>query len=128
MFPIERLRLLLFLSIVFSVVIYYYINRPGKFSLKGDEYSISKHLGLQIKNIASYDAVVFAIGTAEIDPQLMYYAERNIKKIKTKNEAVDFLKIRNIKHGFIYYSSNANRSSFDKIEQINLTNKSAINN
>jgi hypothetical protein len=127
-FPIERLRLLLFLSIVLSVTIYYYINRPGKFSLKNDEYSISKQLGLQIKNTASYDAVIFTIGTAEIDPQLMYYAERNIKEIKNRKEAFDFLKIRNITHGFIYYSSNAKRSSFDKIEEINLTNKSAVNN
>lgn len=122
------LRLLLFLSIFSSVVIYYYINRPGKFSLKGDEYSVSKQLGLEIKNTASYDAVVFTIGTAEMDPQLMYYAERNIKEIKTKKEAFDFLKIRNIKHGFIYYSSNAKHSSFDKIEQITLKNESTIKN
>jgi hypothetical protein len=127
-FPIERLRLLLFLSIVLSVATYYYINRPGKFSFKGDEYGISKQLGLKIKNTAPFDAVVFTIGAAEIDPQLMYYAERNIKEIKTKNEAFDFLKIRNIKHGIIYYSSNAKHSFFDKIEEINLTNKSAINN
>ncbi|HEY8658730.1 MAG TPA: hypothetical protein VIL78_06820 [Hanamia sp.] len=117
-----RLQLLILLSIIISVISYYYINKPGKFSFKGDEYDISKQLGLEIKTTSSHDAIVFALGKVYIDPQLMYYAERNIKEIKTKEEAIEFLKIRNIKHGYIYYSSNPKNTIFDKIEKINLTN------
>ena len=118
--PVSRLQLMILLSVVISVASYYYINRPGKFSLKGDEYSISKQLGLEIRNTAANDAVIFTIGNANINPQLMYYAERNIKEINTKEEAVNFLRIRNIKRGFIYYSSNAENPLFEEIEVINL--------
>lgn len=118
--PVKRLQLLLLLSIIISVISYYYINKPGKFSLRGDEYSISEQLGLAIKNTSTNDAVIFTIGNAGIDPQLIYYAQRNIKEVTTKQEAFNFLKIRNIKRGFIYYSSNAKSSLFDKIEEINI--------
>lgn len=117
-----RLQLLILLSIVISVISYYYINKPGKFSFKGDEYDISKKLGLEIKTTSNHDAVVFSLGKVNIDPQLIYYAERNIKEIKTKEEAIAFLKTRNIKYGYIYYSSNSQNTGFDKIEEIDLSN------
>ena len=126
--PAGKLKLLVLLSIIISVASYYYINRPGRISLRGDEYSVSKQLGLEIKNTSANDAVIFTLGNAEIDPQLIYYAQRNIKEITTKEEAFDFLKIRKIKCGFIYYSSNAKSTLFDKIEEINLENKPANNN
>ena len=115
-----RLRLLVLLAIVISLSSYYYINRPGKFSFKGDVYSISKQLGLEIRNTSTNEAVIFTLGNAEIDPQLIYYAQRNIKGITTKEEAFNFLRFRHIKHGFIYYSSNAKNPLFDKIEEISL--------
>lgn len=119
----STLWLLISLSIIISVASYYYINRPGKLSIKGDEYRISQQLGLEIKNTSTHDAVIFTIGNAEIDPQLMYYAQRNIKEITAKEEAFEFLRSRNIEHGFIYYSSNPRSSMFDKIEEIRLIQK-----
>lgn len=118
-----RLRLLVLLSVIISIGSYYYINRPGKFSINGDEYSVSKQLGLQIKNTSTNDAVIFTIGEAEIHPQIIFYAQRNIKEVSTREEALNFLIFRQIKQGFIYYSSNRNNPQFDKIEEISLDNE-----
>ncbi|HET7119452.1 MAG TPA: hypothetical protein VFI29_23350 [Hanamia sp.] len=126
--PVDKLKLLVLLSVIISVISYYYINRPGRISLRGDEYSLSKQLGLEIKNTSTNDAVIFTLGNAEIDPQLIFYAQRNIKEITTKEEAFDFLKTRKIKRGFIYYSSNAKSPKFDKIEEIGLENEPDRNN
>jgi hypothetical protein len=121
--PVRRLQILVLLSILLSISSYYYINRPGKFSIKGDEYSVSKQLGLEIKNTSTNDAVIFAIGEAEIHPQIIFYAQRNIKEVSTKEEAFAYLISRQIKRGFIYYSSDRNNTQFDKIEEISLDNK-----
>ena len=117
---VGKLKGLVLMSVIISVISYYYINKPGKFALNGDEYSSSKQLGLEIKNTSDNDAVIFTFGNIEIDPQLIYYAQRNIKEVTTKEEALDFLKSRQIKRGFIYYSSVRNNSQFDKIEEIRL--------
>lgn len=107
---------------IVSIGSYYYINRPGPYSLKGDSYNLSQNLGKEIKNTSTFDAVVFAIGNAVIDPQLMYYAKRNIKEVNNKEEAIQFLRSRNLSRGIIYYSSNPRKSTFDKIEKVNLEN------
>ncbi|MEO6870554.1 MAG: hypothetical protein ABI168_12965 [Ginsengibacter sp.] len=120
---VSGLQILFFVSIIISLISYYYINRPGEISLMGDEYSISKQRGLEIKNTSTNDAVIFTFVSAGIDPQLIYYAQRNIKEISTKEQAFDFLKSRNIKRGFIYYISNAKSPRFDKIEEISLDNE-----
>lgn len=106
-----------------SIGIYYFINRPGKLSMKGDDYSLSKQLGLEIKNTANDSAVVFSDGNALIDPQLMYYARRNIKEVASRQEALDFLRTCHLKEGIIYYSSNPEKTSFDRIETIYLNEK-----
>lgn len=125
---VRSLQILVLLSLILSVISYYYINRPGRLSLNGDDYSISKQRGLEIKNTSTNDAVIFTFVSAGIDPQLIYYAQRNIKEISTKEQAFDFLKSRNIKRGFIYYTSNTKSPMFDKIEEISLGNESGNNN
>ncbi len=106
--------------VVASLASYYYINRPGEYSLKGEEYAISEQLGKHIKTTAPDDAVVFAMGKAVIDPQLIYYAERNILKVKDQDEAMAFLKERGISQGYIYHSSQASNKAFDTVEVIEL--------
>lgn len=67
-----------FLAIGLSLAMYYYINKPGDFSRKGDYYAKSKAIGLFIKNDAKADEVVYLQGDVILDPQLIVYAERNI--------------------------------------------------
>jgi hypothetical protein len=99
------------------------INRPlskhHEF-VNGDSYNLSQKLGKEIKNTSTFDTVVFAMGNAVIDPQLMYYAKRNIKEVNNKEEAIQFLRSRNLSRGIIYYSSNPRKSTFDKSEKVNL--------
>jgi len=106
--------------LISSIAIYYYINRPGTHSLKGDEYALSQKLGTQIKTGAKPNEVVFAMGNVILDPQLIYYAERNILKVKNKEEALVFLKERNINNGVIFYSNSFKEDVFFKIEHFQI--------
>ena len=76
-------------TIFLSIAIYYFINRPGKYSWKGDLYATSKNIGEYIKQEAKPNEVVFLAGDVVLDPQLIVYAERNIKKIPLNNYKID---------------------------------------
>lgn len=109
------------LVVIFSsILMYFFINRPGKYSLKGDYYAQSMELGEQIAQTAKKDEVVFSLGKAIIDPQLIYYAKRNIKKVNSEQEAIDFLKKRDIKNGIIYFSENSKDNKFSNITTISI--------
>jgi len=56
--------------------------------------------GKDIKNITTKDEVLFSYDPS-IQPQLIFYAQRNIKYIKSRDEAFAFLKSRNIRDGEI---------------------------
>lgn len=84
------------LVIVLSLGIYYYINRPGDYSWKGDYYAQSKEIGLFIKNNAKADEVVYLQGNIVLDPQLIVYAERNIIKLPKTNIDSSLLKQKSI--------------------------------
>tara|TARA_B110000037_G_scaffold218767_1_gene282435 strand:- start:5712 stop:7190 length:1479 start_codon:yes stop_codon:yes gene_type:complete len=68
-------------TVIFSISMYYYINRPGEYSWKGDLYANSKNIGELIKENAHEDEVVYLTGNIILDPQLIVYAERNIVRI-----------------------------------------------
>lgn len=69
------------LTVLLSVVMYYYINMPGEYSWKGDLYATSKNIGEFIKENAQDDEIVYLTGNVTLDPQLIVYAERNIVRI-----------------------------------------------
>lgn len=73
------------LVIALSLSIYYYINKPGDYSWKGDYYAKSKEVGLFIKKDAQPNEVVYLSGDIVLDPQLIVYAERNIISLPAKN-------------------------------------------
>lgn len=106
--------------VISSVLLYYTINRPGNTSWKGDTYAQSMQLGTQIAKEASANEVVFAIGNVVIDPQVIYYAQRNIKVVNTPKEALDFLKKRNIKNGIIFTAKNYTDTQFYSVVKISL--------
>lgn len=68
-------------TVLLSVAMYYYINKPGEYSWKGDFYATSKNIGEFIKENAKDDEVVYLTGNVILDPQLIVYAERNIVRI-----------------------------------------------
>jgi len=93
--------------ILLSIAQYYYINKPGDYSFKGDYYATSMEIGSFIKNDAKVDEVVYLTGDVVLDPQLIYYAERNIIKVDNK----DFKKIFNEQKGVYYTVNNGKISS-----------------
>lgn len=70
-------KILLFTVLITNVGLYYFINRPGQYSWKGDRYDESKNLAEKIIRTIPEDhvAVVFA---EDIDPMTLVYAKRNV--------------------------------------------------
>jgi hypothetical protein len=69
---------------------YYYINRPGDVSLRGDRYDKHKVIADQINQLSSDNQVVFLL-SRNPSPQLIYYAERNVQPVADNREARQFL-------------------------------------
>ncbi len=90
------------LVVIISVSMYYAINRPGDASWKGDRYAIHKEMGEKIRETAKDSEVVFISGLIP-EPQLIYYAKRNIVSVDSLEEARAMLKRRNSSQGIIYY-------------------------
>jgi len=79
---ISFLNRLTFFTVIFSVGIYFFINRPGQYSLNGDYYATSYEIGKFIKKEAQPDEIIYLTGNVVLDPQLIVYAERNIIPIE----------------------------------------------
>lgn|GEM_PF-4311266 len=92
--------------IVFSIVQYYLINRPGTTSQRGDRYDQFLKAGKIIRSTSKPDAVVFTTGNSynfpANNPQLMYYSKSNICPIRNIKEAKLKLTELGISEGNIY--------------------------
>jgi hypothetical protein len=84
---------------------YYFINRPGEFSIRGHRYDTAINTGLLIRNQAKNDEVVF-VTNLEVSPQLVYYAQRNIKRVRDATSAAGFLQTHPASKGIIFSSVN----------------------
>ena len=95
------------MKIIFSIVLvsniflFYMINPPGKISLTGDNYNLFLQQGKFIHENASADEVVFLNGILD-EPQLVWYAQRNLRTIQSTDEAYNFLKQHNLTKGIIF--------------------------
>ncbi|MBS1658851.1 MAG: hypothetical protein JST18_12255 [Bacteroidetes bacterium] len=83
-----------------GIAIYYYINRPGEVSFSGDRYDAEQKIGLFIREHAKQDEVVFLQG-ADVSPQIVYYAHRNIKEVRSEADAKNFLLLHPADRGII---------------------------
>lgn len=92
---------------VASVAMYYVINKPGPYSIKGHKYATSMQLGLQIKNQVQPNQVVFYTGH-HFNPMVELYAERNIKRITNETDALNFLKQNGLQQGIWFTQSSIN--------------------
>ncbi len=89
------------LTTVFGVLIFYYINRPGEISQSGNRYDIYKTEGMFIAENSKSDEVIF-IQNIPDEPQLIYYAHRNLRTIEDEQQAMDFLKTYQRNKGIIF--------------------------
>lgn len=87
--------------VIFSVASYYYINRPGEYSMNGDYYAESKELGEDLAKVVQDHQVVFVEAAISIDPQMIYYAKRNILKVQSALEAKEFLVTHSLQEGIL---------------------------
>lgn len=113
----NQLRLGIAFVLIGSLASYFYINRPGEKSMKGDNYAISKDLGEQIAQSNDADAVLFVQGDLSIDPQLIFYAHRNIQKVNDLAAAKEFLLARGLDKGILYHYTPASDNSFTQVER-----------
>ncbi|MGB1247831.1 MAG: ArnT family glycosyltransferase [Chitinophagales bacterium] len=90
--------------VLLSLGMYYYINRPGEYSMKGDYYAEAKEIGEYIQQDAKDDEVVFFIQSNDVyvEPQVVLYAQRNIERVVSEQEAIDILIERDFLHGILY--------------------------
>jgi hypothetical protein len=84
---------------VISIAQYYYINKPGATSWKGDFYDVSQKTGLIVKQSAYPDEVVFVMDN-DMYPQMNFYAKRSTVNAGSLAEAKQkLLQMPNSKKG-----------------------------
>ncbi|MEI7803459.1 MAG: hypothetical protein WCI97_12470, partial [Bacteroidota bacterium] len=110
----ERWKKNLFSIILLAnIFLFYWINPPGKISLTGDSYSVFLEQGKFIHENAKDDEVVFLNGIAD-EPQLVWYAKRNLRTIQSTDDAIQFLKTRHLPKGIIF---TRDRNQLIKVQQ-----------
>lgn len=88
---------------ILSVAQYYYINRPGDVSWKGDRYAQEMEIGLEIKKRSEQDEITFTKDIV-LTPQIIYYAQRNIMPVGHKAEAYNFVREHALGKGVLVQS------------------------
>jgi len=107
-----RVGVLATLSI--CIVQYYYINRPGEISQNGDRYDMMQKLGEGIGKHSTSDEIVFLNGYKP-DPQVMYYARRNMLRATDTLEVKKALKTRGFERGVLFTIDNYKIKRIDKV-------------
>jgi hypothetical protein len=74
--------------LVFAVIQYYFINRPGDISLNGTRYDIYKNFGLSLKEIP-YDYKIFMHSVPS--PMIEYYSGRNFTIVNSYEDAKKYM-------------------------------------
>ncbi len=95
------MKIIFSVALAANIILFYLINPPGKISLTGDNYDRYLQQGNFIHENTSTDEVVFLIGIPD-EPQLVWYAQRNLRTIRSTDEAYNFLKQHNLPKGIIF--------------------------
>ncbi len=109
---------LLVLTLGVFVGQYYYVNRPREYSWKGDRYDTYQILGRHIHHLAPADAVVFVQGMPP-NPEIIWYAHRNMKPVDSELEAEQFLQQVSHEKGILFLVSSTGEIS--EIKNLYLT-------
>jgi hypothetical protein len=90
-----------FTVVSFSIFQYYIINRPGKISQRGENYSVFKNIGTFIHNNAQKDEVIFIQNLPDLpNPQVVFYSKRNFYSVNSKSEMKEIIISNQIKKVF----------------------------
>jgi len=89
------------ITLIICISQYYYINRPGEISWKGDPYIAYKNIGDRINKESTSDQVIF-MEDFKANPQMVYYAGRNIKTYTNEWELRNFLKKHHLTKAIIF--------------------------
>jgi hypothetical protein len=92
---------LVLLTILVLIVQFYITNLPGSHSIKGIDYDLDKKMGEIVKQQCPKDQIAFI--DEKPDPQLIFYAGRNILEVQSSEQAIEFLKKRKIKSGMLFH-------------------------
>jgi hypothetical protein len=106
---LTRMRWGLVAALVLLVVQYQLMNMPDVFKLTRYE---QQDYGMDVQRLTNKNEVIFS--SAKIEPQGIFYAQRNIRYASDREEALKFLKQTNQKNGVIV--SFYNRKEIGKAE------------
>ncbi len=88
-------------AFLLCIVQYYYINRPGEINQNGDRYDMMQKLGEAIRDNTHEGEIVFLNGYKP-EPQVMYYARRNMLRAADTAAVREILEERNAKKGVLF--------------------------
>ncbi|HLP19054.1 MAG TPA: hypothetical protein VK174_02060 [Chitinophagales bacterium] len=120
--PLRTMQISLVITLVLMVAQYQVMNMPNVFKLVRYE---QRDYGQDVQRLTKKNEVIFS--SATIEPQEIFYAQRNIRYAANREEALQFLKQTNQKNGVIV--SFYNRKEIGKaeiVERISL-DSSALN-
>ena len=102
---IQLFRLALLCAVIIGCFLglaqFHYINRPGEVSQSGDHYDLEMKAATLLTQEIQDHETLFVIGQKPT-PQMIYFAERNIRLVAYKPETVDFLYEQNVNSGRLY--------------------------
>jgi hypothetical protein len=87
---------------VLGVGMFYLFNRTGAIAQNGERYDAQLQLGRTIAAQAEERDVVFITLSVPRDPMVIYYAHRNVQRVKDDQEAKAFLKVRGQRDGVLF--------------------------
>ena len=105
-YSIQTINSLVLLTIAVLIAQFYVINLPGAKSIRGEIYSTDETIANNIKAQSKSDEVIFL--NEKASPQLVFYTGRNIMQVASKEEAMAFLKKRQIAKGAYFEIAEAN--------------------
>jgi len=87
--------------ILISIAQYYYVNRPGEISQRGDRYADFKDIGTAIKQNSNSEEVIFLLNEKPT-PEVIFYAGRNILRVSNEEEAMQHLQKYSANKGVLF--------------------------
>jgi hypothetical protein len=97
----RSLNIALGITVLLMIGQFYFINRPGEISLRGDRYDRYEQAGLKIAETANENEVVFLLGQKPM-PELVWYAKRNIQQVNSVDEALNWLRTHDRNQGRLF--------------------------
>ncbi|MDZ4844260.1 MAG: hypothetical protein SH857_01780 [Chitinophagales bacterium] len=89
------------LYVLISIGHYYYVNRPGSISQRGDRYADYKDRGIAIGQNSNSDEVIFLLHEKPT-PEIIFYAGRNILRVANEEEARQHLQKSSASTGVLF--------------------------